>query len=49
MEETPDPGSGLAGAGGAFQEDFVFDGAIDERELVVGKGEIVQAFWYSCV
>ena len=35
MKESPDPGGGLAGAGGAFEEDFAFYGAVDERKLVV--------------
>jgi len=39
VEKTPDPGGGLARAGRAFEEDLALDGALDERELVVGKGE----------
>nr|MBC8263508.1 hypothetical protein [Anaerolineales bacterium] len=35
VEETPDPGGGLAGAGRAFQEDFALDWVVDECELVV--------------
>ena len=47
MEETPDPGGGLAGAGRAFEEDFVSDGAIDERELVAGKSRKGHFMWCS--
>ena len=39
MEETPDPGSGLAGASGTFEEDFGFYGALDERQLLICQGE----------
>ncbi len=37
VQETPHTGGGLAGAGRAFQEDLAFNGALDERTLVVGK------------
>ena len=39
VEETPDSSGGLARAGRAFEEDLALDGALDERKLVVGKGE----------
>jgi len=50
VQETPDTSSGLAGAGRALQEDLAFYGALDERELVVGKFDVFHLsifLWYN--
>jgi hypothetical protein len=50
VQETPDTGGGLASAGRAFQEDLALDGALDERELMVGKFDTFHPgnfLWYN--
>ena len=50
MPDTPDASGGFTRASGAFQEDFALYGALDERELVVGKFDVFHPsifLWYN--